>query len=73
MAILNTVMNLGFHKIFKNSSVSQQVAASQELSSIELVSQIIHKGTYMYWIIRIVNLNFLEACGRRRYNLKCFI
>jgi hypothetical protein len=29
-ALLNTVMNFGFHKILENSSVAEQLAASQE-------------------------------------------
>jgi hypothetical protein len=38
-ALVNTVMNLGLYKMFGNSCVAAQLAASQEgLSSIELVS-----------------------------------
>jgi hypothetical protein len=36
---VNTVMNLGFHKMLANSLVTAQLAASQDvLSSMELVS-----------------------------------
>jgi hypothetical protein len=38
-ALVNTIMNLQFHKLLGNSSVAAQLAASQEgLSSMELVS-----------------------------------
>jgi hypothetical protein len=38
-ALVNTVMNFGFHKMLGNSSVAERLAASQEeLSSMELVN-----------------------------------
>jgi hypothetical protein len=37
-ALINTVINLRVHKIVENSWVSSQLAASQGLSSIELLN-----------------------------------
>jgi hypothetical protein len=46
MTLVNTVVNLRFHKIFGNSSVAEQLAASQEgLCSVELVISVLPGGT----------------------------